>query len=95
MIKPVGLRDRQVIDRGEARFRETVGVELPVLVAIRPEPVPAIVVPFIGIAHGDAVFMPCPKLLEQSVVQLFRPFAAAAERTRRLEASSSRIGVAA
>lgn len=49
MIKPVGLRDGQVIDGGEARLHETVGIKLPVL---------ATVVPFIGIAYGNAVLMP-------------------------------------
>ena len=48
-------RDRQVVDRGEAPAHQAALVEFPVLVAVGPEPVGRIVVPFVGEAHGDAV----------------------------------------
>jgi hypothetical protein len=43
--------------------------------AKRPEPVARIVMPFIGEAKVDPIVLKRPKLLDQSVVQLPRPFA--------------------
>ena len=39
-------------------------------------PVAAVVMPFVGEAHGDAVVGECPDFLDQPVVELARPFAA-------------------
>src|SRR6185295_4148028 len=50
-------------------------VEFPVLVAIGAEPVVRIVVPLVREAHGDAVAAEGPELLDEAVVELFRPFA--------------------
>jgi hypothetical protein len=35
----------------------------------------AIVMPFVGEAHGDAVFAEGPDFLDQAVIKLARPFA--------------------
>src|ERR1700730_6058655 len=48
-------------------------VEFPVLVAIAAEPVPAVVVPFIGKADGDTIRTERPEFLDQPVVELAVP----------------------
>src|SRR5258705_12875446 len=68
-------RDRHVVDARLAPAHQTVAVELPLLIAIGAEPVAAIVVPFILEAHRDAIVVERPKLLDQAVIDLSRPFA--------------------
>ena len=53
-------RDRQIVDAGDARAHQALLVEFPVLVAVAAEPVAAVVVPFIGEAHGDAIVRETP-----------------------------------
>src|SRR5215469_546630 len=72
---PLRLLDRQVVDRGEAALHQALGVELPVLVAIRAKPIGAVVVPLIGEADRDAIAFERPQLLDQAVVELLRPLA--------------------
>ncbi|MNY37562.1 hypothetical protein D3C86_1721340 [compost metagenome] len=67
--------DRHVVDAGEATGHQAVFVELPVFVAVGAEPVTRVVVPFIGITHGNAVAGERPEFLDQPVVQLLGPFA--------------------
>src|SRR5215813_9155212 len=67
--------DRQVVDAGDAPPHQALGVELPVLVAVAAKPVAAVVVPFVGEAHRDAVAGECPHFLDQAVVELALPFA--------------------
>jgi len=50
-------------------------VEFPWLIAIGPEPIVGGVAPFILETHRDAVLVKAPKLLDQTIVELFRPFA--------------------
>src|SRR5690606_40390349 len=69
------LADRQVIDAGATHCHQAIGIKLPVLVAIGAVPLPGIVVPLIGETHGDAVAGKGPQLLDQAVVELFRPLA--------------------
>ena len=64
-----------VVDAGDAQPHQPVLVEFPVLVAVAAEPVAAVVVPFIGEAHGDAVVAERPDFLDQAVVELAAPFA--------------------
>ena len=75
VIFALALRDRQIVDAGDAPPHQPVLVELPVLVAVAAEPVAAVVVPLIGEAHGDAVVAERPELLDQAVVELAVPFA--------------------
>ena len=56
------------------RWWLVLGVELPVLVAVGARPVPGLVTPFIGKAHGNAVTGKGPELLDQPIVVLARPF---------------------
>ena len=72
---PVGRGDRLVVDTGVAHGHVAVGIELPVLVAVRAEPVAGIVVPLVGKTHGNAVPVACPQILDQPVVEFARPFA--------------------
>src|SRR5690606_16593618 len=71
----LGFRDRQVVDTRMSRAHQAALVELPVLVAIRTIPLPAIVMPFIGKANRDAVVAEGPELLDQAVLQLACPLA--------------------
>ena len=59
---------------GLAPRHAPVGGELPVLIAMRAEPVAAVIVRFIVEAHGDARAVEGPYLLDQAVVELALPF---------------------
>src|SRR5262245_16445375 len=67
--------DRQVVDARDAPLHESRLIELPVLVAVGPEPVARVVVPFIRKAHGDAIPVAGPELLDEPVVELPGPLA--------------------
>src|SRR5258708_8408505 len=71
----VGLGDGQVVDARVAAPHEPVAFELPVFVAVRAEPVTAVVVPLVREANGDAIAAHRPELLDEAVVQLSSPFA--------------------
>ena len=75
MVFALGFANRQIIDAGEAPPHVTVFVEFPILIAVGAEPVAAVVTPLIGKAHGNAVLVPGPDLLDQPVLELARPFA--------------------
>src|SRR5215472_19373330 len=68
-------RDRQVVDAGNAKSHQAVLVEFPVLVAIAPKPVAAVIVPLIGEAYGDAVVAKRPEFLDEPVVEFTLPLA--------------------
>src|SRR5262249_51875349 len=74
-VLPVGVANRQIVDAGQAARHEAAVVEFPVLVAVGPEPLPAVVVPLVGEPHGDPVLAEGPELLDQPIVQLLRPLA--------------------
>src|SRR5262245_54184329 len=78
-LRPVeqslGLIDRQVVDAGDPPLHVSFGVELPVLVAVRAEPLPRGVMPLVGEPHRDAVAGERPQFLDQPVVALLRPLA--------------------
>src|SRR5260221_8025822 len=75
VILALAVRDAEIVDAGDAQPHQAVLVELPVLVAVAAIPVAAVVVPFIGEAHGDAVVAKRPDLFDQAVVQLLDPLA--------------------
>src|SRR5262249_32524067 len=75
VVLAIGSRDREVVDAGEPHAHEPLVVELPVLVAVGPEVLAAVVVPLVREAHGDPVSGECPELLDEPVVQLPDPFA--------------------
>src|SRR5258705_11931591 len=72
---PFAILDGDIVDAGLAPPHQAVFVELPLLVAIGAMPLPGIVVPFILEAHGDAVLIERPEILDQAIVVLLRPFA--------------------
>src|SRR4029077_19832550 len=75
VIFALALIDRQIVDAGDAQAHQALLVEFPVFVAVAAKPVAAVVVPFIGEAHSDAVLSKGPDLLDQSVVEFALPLA--------------------
>jgi hypothetical protein len=73
VVFALAFLDRKIVDAGDAKAHQAVLVELPVLVAVAAKPVAAVVVPFIGEAHGDAVVAEGPDFLDQAVVELAVP----------------------
>lgn len=68
------LVDRQVVDAGNAASHVALIVELPVLVPVRTEPLPGVVMPLIGKSDGNPVSMERPQLLDETVIQLLIAF---------------------
>src|SRR6185369_6243142 len=54
---------------------QAVLVEFPIFIAVGAEPGAAVVMPFIGEAHGDAVALPGPHFLDQTIIMFLGPFA--------------------
>ena len=50
-----GFLDRQIVDGREPTLHEARGIELPILIAIRANPLAAVVMAFIGEANRDTV----------------------------------------
>ena len=75
METTLGARDRYVVDASLAPSHQAVLVKLPLLVAVRAKPVVGVVVPLVLEANRDAVVVERPKLLDEPVIELFRPFA--------------------
>src|SRR3984893_3498521 len=75
VILALRLLDRQIVDGSKPQAHQPVLIELPIFIAIRAKPIPGVIVPFIGEAHGDTVSLERPRLFDQPIVQLFRPFA--------------------
>lgn len=73
VILPVCLFDWQVVDAGKTPLHLAVRGKLPVLVAIRAEPVAGIVVLLVREADSDAVVGVRPDFFNQPVVELFCP----------------------
>src|SRR3546814_9341566 len=71
----VRLIDADIVDAGLAALHQALGVEFPLLVAMAAIPLAAVVMPFIGEAHGDVVAGIGPDLLDQAVVHFALPFA--------------------
>src|SRR3954471_21846025 len=67
--------DGDIVDAGLAPPHQAVLVELPLLIAVGAMPLPGLVVPFILEAHGDAVLIERPEILDQAIVVLPSPFA--------------------
>jgi hypothetical protein len=74
-IFAVRLANRKVIDTRKAQAHEAVFVEFPILISVRSEPIPGVIVPFVGKAHGDAIVRKSPEFLDQTIVEFLRPLA--------------------
>src|ERR1700676_2812605 len=55
VVQAIALADRKVVDAGNAASHQAALVKLPILVAERPKPVAAAVMPLIGETYRDAV----------------------------------------
>src|SRR5215472_6180442 len=75
MIFPLALLDREVIYAGNAPAHKALLIEFPVLVAVAAKPAAAVIMPFVGEAHRDAVLAEGPDFLDQAVVKLSAPLA--------------------
>src|SRR5229473_353912 len=60
---------------GETTAHQPIRGELPVFIAIGPEPVARVIMPLIREAHRDTSVMKGPELFDEAVVQFFGPFA--------------------
>lgn len=49
-------------------------VEFPIFIAVRTEPVSAIIVPFVSEPHGDSPIGERPELFDETIVELTCPF---------------------
>src|ERR1051326_2618742 len=75
VIFALAVLDAKIVDAGNTQPHQALLVELPVLVAVAAIPIAAVVVPFIGKAHSNAVVAESPDLFDQPVVQLLGPLA--------------------
>src|SRR4029077_11673284 len=85
--------NRKIIDAGVAMFHKPGGVELPVLIAVRPVPLAGSVVRFVGEADGNPVLAKRPELLDEAVVQFGRPLPC--EKGNDLRATGEKLGAVA
>src|SRR5689334_22425759 len=75
MVLPVSFFDRKIIDACEPDTHQATFIELPVLVPVRTEPIPRIVMPLVCESHCDAVAAKCPEFLDQPIIEFLGPFA--------------------
>src|SRR5579863_6433673 len=75
MVLPVRFGDGQVVNARVAHAVQTVLVVLPIFISVGAKPVARIIVPFVGKPHRDAIVRKSPKLLDQAIIELLRPFA--------------------
>ncbi len=71
---PLRLADWHIVDAGKSTLHQSLRIELPVFVSIRPKPAAAVVMPLVSKPHGDPIAVMCPDLRDQPVVQLPCPF---------------------
>src|ERR1700724_1877790 len=69
------LLDRKIVDACEPQPHQAMFIKFPILIAIRPEPIPGVIVPFVREAHRDTVSGERPHFLDEPVVQLPNPLA--------------------
>ena len=67
--------DRRIVDLRETMPHQPVWCEFPIFIAIRAEPLAAIIVALIGKAHRDAFVATGPEFLDQTIIKLPSPIA--------------------
>src|SRR5260370_16073159 len=75
MIFSFRFLDWEIVDARVAKSHQTIVATLPILISIRAEPIPGVVVPFVSEAHGNTISGVCPELFDEPVIQFFGPFA--------------------
>jgi hypothetical protein len=75
VILALGLLDRQIINACNSQAHQPVLIEFPVLVAIAPEPMATVIVPFVRETNRNPVLPERPNLLDQAVVEFAIPLA--------------------
>src|SRR5215831_1227156 len=70
-VLALSFLDRQIIDADQTTAHEPILGELPVFIAIGPEPIARVIMPLIRKAHRNAGVMKGPELFDEAVVQLF------------------------
>jgi hypothetical protein len=65
----------RIVDACVAHPHQSILVEFPILIAVAAVPLPGIVVPFVGKAHGNSVLTTAPDFLDQAVIKFSIPFA--------------------
>src|ERR1700731_3348207 len=74
-IPALRLFDRQIVDACVPQSHQATVIKLPILIAVGAEPIPGVIVPFVGEMDGGPVSVVSPELFDKPVVQLFRPLA--------------------
>ncbi len=67
--------DWEIVDGGVATLHQSCRIIFPVLVAIGAKPAPAVVMPFIRIAHRESIAGEGPQFLYQPIIEFFGPLA--------------------
>ena len=62
MIFSFRLLDWEIVDARVAKSHQTIVAKLPILIAVGAEPIPGVVVPFVGEADGNAISVVSPEL---------------------------------
>src|ERR1700722_1608301 len=75
MIFALGLRNRQIVDAGDAQSHQSMLVEFPVFIAVAAKPMTAVVVPLVGKSHGYSVVAKGPEFLDEPIVEFAGPLA--------------------
>ena len=70
-----GFRNGDIVDRRVTDHHQAVGIELPVLVAVGPEPISFAVAVFVAEPHSDAVVGVRPQFLDEAVIEFSIPLA--------------------
>src|SRR5450631_785653 len=74
MILTLALSNRKIVDAGDSQPHQAMFVEFPILIAVAPKPMTAVVMPLVGESHGNAIVRESPQFLDEPIVQLARPF---------------------
>src|SRR5215471_7930517 len=75
VILAIAGSNGEIVDAGYPASHEALVIELPVLVAVRPEPATRVVVPLVSETNSNSVALTSPKFLDQPVVELLDPLA--------------------
>jgi len=75
MIFAFVFANGQVVDAGDPAAHVAIVVKFPVLISVGAEPVPGIIVPFVGESDGDAILLEGPNFFDEAIIEFLVPFA--------------------